>query len=124
MKELGILVKLNKDHRLVCETLERIGVINNKSKKFYPSCYCIAEEDGTFRVYHFKELFEKEGKASDYNDIDELRRNTIVHLVRNWGLIETDYEIDTILHEKIDVLRHEQKKEYTICHKYYFKRKL
>jgi hypothetical protein len=122
-KELGVPVTLTKNFALVKETLERIGVRNSQEKKFFPSCY-IVEENGEFRIYHFKELFIKEGKQSDYDDLDELRRNTIVHFVKKWGLIETEYDISEILAQKIDVLNHRDKPDYKICHKYYFKKKI
>jgi len=123
-KKLGIKVTLNKNYSLVAETLERMGIKNSQVKKFFPSCYCIEEEDGTYCLYHFKELFVKEGKESDYNDVDELRRNTIAYLLKNWGIIDFTEEIDEILVQKIDVLNHTEKKNFRICHKYYFKKKL
>ena len=54
MRELGIKVELVKNYPLVKETLERMGVRNGKDKKFFPSCYCVEEDDGTYRIYHFK----------------------------------------------------------------------
>jgi hypothetical protein len=120
---LGVPVKLLKNYALVKETLERIGVRNSQERKFFPSCYCV-EENGEYRIYHFKELFVKEGRHSDYNDLDELRRNTIIHFMKKWGLIECDEDIQEILAQKIDVLNHRDKPDYKICHKYYFKKKV
>jgi hypothetical protein len=123
-KSLGVEIKLTKNYSLVRETLERMGIRNAQEKKFFPSCYCIEENDGTYRIYHFKELFEKEGKKSNYDDLDELRRDTIIHFLKKWNLIESDYEVDSILVQKIDVLNHKDKPKYKICHKYFFKKKL
>jgi hypothetical protein len=122
--ELGVEVTLVKNYALVRETLERMGIRNSEVKKFFPSCYCVEEEDGAFRVYHFKELFMKEGKTSNYDSLDGLRRDTIIHFLKKWGLIDTDYNLDEILAEKIDVLNHKDKPSYKICHKYYFKKKV
>jgi hypothetical protein len=124
MKELGVKVRLVKKYALVKETLERMGIRNIQLKKFFPSCYCIEEDNGEYKIYHFKELFLKEGKDSSYNDLDELRRNTILHFLKKWGLIELDSEIDEILVQKIDVLNHNDKNDYRICHKYYFKKQV
>lgn len=121
--ELGVCVTLVKNYALVRETLERMGIRNNNEKKLFPSCYCVEEGD-EFRVYHFKELFQKEGKDSNFDDVDKLRRDTIIHFLVKWGLVKTDYPIDEILVQKIDVLNHKNKKEYKICHKYYFKKKV
>jgi hypothetical protein len=120
---LGVQVKLVKTYALVRETLERMGIRNTLEHKFFPSCYCL-ENEGVFRVYHFKELFLKEGKDSNYDDLDKLRRDTIIHFLQKWGLIETNYPIDEILVQKIDVLNHKDKPNFTICHKYYFKKKI
>ena len=109
-RDLGVPVTLLKNYPLVKETLERIGVRNTQERKFFPSCYCV-EENGEFRIYHFKELFEKEGKQSDYSDLDELRRNTIIHFMKKWGLIECGVDIQEILAQKIDVFIH-----ITNCH--------
>lgn len=122
-EELGVEVRLVKSYALVRETLERMGIRNAPDRKFFPSCYCL-EEEGRFRVYHFKELFMREGKESNYDDLDKLRRDTIIHFLKKWGLIETDYNIDEILVQKIDVLNHKDKPNFTICHKYYFKKKI
>lgn len=122
-ENLGVEVSLVKNYALVRETLERMGIRNSQEKKFFPSCYCV-EEDGIYKVYHFKELFSKEGKTSNYDDLDELRRNTIIHFLKKWGLVDTEYELDEILAQKIDVLNHKDKRDYKICHKYFFKTKV
>jgi hypothetical protein len=121
--ELGVEVTLKKSYPLVKETLERMGIRNSQDKKFFPSCYCVEEND-TFRIYHFKELFIKDGNESTYNDLDELRRNTIIHFLKKWEFIDTDYKIEEILVKKIDVLNHEDKHNFRICHKYFFKRQV
>jgi hypothetical protein len=120
---LGVEVELTKNYPLVKETLERMGIRNAEDKKFFPSCYCV-EEEGKFKIYHFKELFIKEGKTSNYDDVDKLRRNTIIHFLKKWGLIDFKEEIDEILVQKIDVLSHKDKNDYRICHKFYFKKKV
>lgn len=122
MKELGIPVTLKKNYPLVAETLERMGIKNSQMKKFFPSCYCIKDEKDNYRIYHFKELFTKEGKESTYDEVDELRRNTIIFLLKKWELIDCETNIKEILVQKIDVLNHGEKNDYRICHKYFFKK--
>lgn len=123
-KELGIVVTLKKNYPLVAETLERMGIKNSQLKKFFPSCYCIGDDKGVYKIYHFKELFAKEGKESTYNEVDELRRNTIIFLLKKWELIDCEVPITEILVQKIDVLNHNEKPDYRICHKYFFKKLL
>jgi len=121
-EQLGIEVTLLKNFPLVKETLERIGIRNSQEKKFYPSCYCKETEEGVYKIYHFKELFIEDGKESTYSELDELRRNTIVHFMKKWGFVDTKFKIPEILAEKIDVLNYNDKPNYKICHKYFFKR--
>lgn len=121
--EVGVEVKLIKNYPLVRETLERMGIKDNIRGLFYPSCYCI-ENEGIYKVVHFKEMFYLEGNDSTYNEIDELRRNTIVYFLVKWGLVEVNYEIDSILQDKIDILNHNDKHLYKIKHKFIKTRKL
>jgi hypothetical protein len=125
--DIGITVKLKEDFSVVRETLERIGIINKKTKTFYPSCYCVeAKQNGMYKIVHFKELFPLFNRTSDFGEVDKLRRKTITHLLKNWNLIEivnTD-DVDEILSEKIAVLKHSEKKEYTIVHKFKFSSKI
>lgn len=116
------------DYPIICETLERIGIINKKTKKIYPSCYClktkeIVPDDKNPNVYiisHFKELFSLQGKKSDYSEEDRLRLQTICYLMEDWGLIKVlnKTEIEEILHEKVSVLGYRNKKEYEVVHKF------
>lgn len=124
---IGILVKLNEDFSVVRETLERIGIVNRKKKEFFPSCYCVeTKEPGLYRIVHFKELFPLSGRETTFDDVDSIRRKTIVHLISNWKLVEVvnPKDIDEILTEKITVLKHFEKKDYTIIHKYKFSQKI
>lgn len=119
IKTIGIKIKLLKDFPLVCETLERIGIINHKKKEIYPSCY-IRKLNNDYYLCHFKEFFILQDKKANITNIDLLRRATIAYLLQKWGLIETENpdDIYQILHKKIDVLPHEKKKDYKIVHKY------
>ena len=121
---IGIKVTLTKDYALVCETLERMGVVNHKEKIIYPSCYCrkVEATPGVFEytVCHFKEMFATQGKPSTFNNVDSLRRCTITYLLQKWGLIEVTNpdDVSKILDEKIDVVPHKDKRQYRIVHKF------
>lgn len=118
--DLGISVKLIKPISLVRETLERMGMCNKFEKKFYPSCYCVGNDEDGYKIFHFKELIELEGKLTNYSDFDRLRRNTIIHFLIKWNLVDAESPTE-ILAEKINVLTHMDKPKYRICHKYEFK---
>lgn len=120
--DIGIKVKLLKPYGQVCETLERMGVVNRKEKIIYPSCYCHKFEDDTFSICHFKEMFLLQNKPSTFNDIDGLRRATITYLLQDWGFV-TAIDSDVIskiltLKDKIDVIPHREKHLYKIQHKF------
>lgn len=123
MTVLGIAVRLKKEFPVIKETLERIGIRNNKTKSFFPSCYCVETKvEGVFRIVHFKELFTVSGRETTFNDVDKIRRDTIVQLLKNWNLVEIvpPSPIKAILDQKIPVLRTDEKKNFTIVHKFKF----
>jgi hypothetical protein len=120
--EIGIKVKLLKPYGQVCETLERMGVVNKKEKIIYPSCYCHKMEDETYRICHFKEMFLLQDKPSTFNDVDSLRRATITYLLQDWGFVDVadtdDISKILTLKDKIDVIPYRDKHLYTIQHKF------
>lgn len=124
---IGIAVKLNEDFSVIRETLERIGIINRKKKTFYPSCYCVETKiPGVYKIVHFKELFPLFNRESTFDEVDAIRRKTIVHLLKNWKLVEvvSPDDIDEILSEKITVLKHSEKRDYEIIHKFKFSKRI
>ena len=83
-----IEVKLNEpdDFLKVRETLTRIGVASRKEKKIYQSCH-ILHKQGRYYIVHFKELFALDGKSANLSINDVQRRNRIITLLSDWGLI-------------------------------------
>jgi len=74
------------DFLKVRETLTRIGVASRKDSTLYQSCH-ILHKQSKYYIVHFKELFALDGKPSNFSDEDKGRRNTIVQLLSDWGLI-------------------------------------
>jgi hypothetical protein len=74
------------DFLKVRETLTRIGVASRKEKKLYQSCH-ILHKQGRYYIVHFKELFALDGKHANLTVNDVQRRNRIVKLLADWGLI-------------------------------------
>ena len=75
------------DFLKVRETLTRIGVASRKENKLFQSCH-ILHKQGRYFIVHFKELFLLDGKPSNLMENDLKRRNTIVTLLSDWGLID------------------------------------
>ena len=116
-----IKLKKEDDFLKVKETLTRIGVASKKDKTLYQSCH-ILHKQGRYYIVHFNELFALDGKPSNFSEGDIARRNTIVNLLKEWGLIEivnttsTESPISPI--SQIKVLPHKEKSEWELVAKY------
>ena len=117
-----IEVTLNEpdDFLKVRETLTRIGVASRKEKKLYQSCH-ILHKQGKYYIVHFKELFALDGKYTNLTVNDVQRRNRIVRLLLDWGLISVVDEtsiMDIAPLNQIKVLPYREKSEWTLEQKY------
>ena len=119
-----IEVKLgNEDDFLkVRETLTRIGVASKKDRTLYQSCH-ILHKQGKYYIVHFKELFALDGKPTDITENDLSRRNAIVKLLEDWGLITVvkrqQIEIPPpIFLSQIKILSHREKDDWNLVPKY------
>jgi hypothetical protein len=113
------------DFLKVRETLTRIGVASRKEKKIYQSCH-ILHKQGKYYIVHFKELFALDGKNTNLSLNDIQRRNRIVKLLSDWGLISVVYEdkiSDLAPLNQIKVLAFKEKQEWTLESKYNIGRK-
>ena len=105
----------------VKETLTRIGISSKTERKLYQSCH-ILHKRGKYYIVHFKELFMLDGLANDFSDSDKARRNTIVNLLEQWGLVKivnpavTKDPVCPISHFKI--LPFGEKKDWELIPKY------
>ena len=118
MVEVGL--KEPDDFLKVRETLTRIGVASRKEKKLYQSCH-ILHKQGRYYIVHFKELFALDGKKANLSTNDVQRRNRIVQLLGDWGLISipTTYVItDVAPLSQIKVLAYKEKGDWTLESKY------
>lgn len=82
-----ITLKSPDDFLKVKETLTRIGISSKKTNCLYQSCH-IFHKKGRYAIAHFKEMFAIDGKSSDISETDIARRNTIIKLLSDWGLVE------------------------------------
>ena len=125
-KMLEVQLKEPDDFLKVRETLTRIGVASRKDKKLFQSCH-ILHKQGRYFIVHFKELFALDGKEANLTDNETERRNTIAHLLSDWGLIAI---INTSVAEKraplsqIKVLSFKEKGEWGLQAKYNIGKKI
>jgi hypothetical protein len=108
------------DFLKVRETLTRIGVASRKEKKLYQSCH-ILHKQGKYYIVHFKELFALDGKRANLSINDVQRRNRIIQLLADWGLIEVikpDTISDIAPLNQIKVIAYKEKGEWMLETKY------
>ena len=113
------------DFLKVRETLTRIGVASRKEKKIYQSCH-ILHKQGKYYIVHFKELFALDGKNTNLSTNDVQRRNRIIQLLADWGLITivTPTQISDLAPlNQIKVLSFKEKNDWTLESKYNIGRK-
>ena len=108
------------DFLKVRETLTRIGVASRKEKKLYQSCH-ILHKQGKYYIVHFKELFALDGKKANLSLNDVQRRNRIVQLLGDWGLVAINSKesiADVAPLSQIKVLAYREKGDWTLESKY------
>ena len=115
------------DFLKVRETLTRIGVASRKERKIYQSCH-ILHKQGRYYIVHFKELFALDGKKANISLNDIQRRNRIVQLLVDWGLVTISTESQEKVKDlaplnQIKVLSFKEKGESTLESKYNIGRK-
>jgi hypothetical protein len=111
------------------ETLTRIGISSKKDKILYQSCNILHKKDriadpekSRYAIMHFKELFILDGKSNNLDDDDIARRNTIVNLLEEWGLLrvvnpsQTEDPVAPL--SKIKILPHKEKESWRLESKY------
>jgi len=135
-REFGVLVQLvnknstvpfndvKKEYRdaflKVRETLTRIGIASKKDKTLYQSCHLLYKQS-QYSILHFKELFGMDNRPHTFSDEDRLRRNKIVSLLEEWGLVkvlELDKIKDKATFANLKILRYEEKGDWILKPKY------
>tara|TARA_R110000796_G_scaffold141335_1_gene257596 strand:+ start:100 stop:495 length:396 start_codon:yes stop_codon:yes gene_type:complete len=117
-----ITFKDKDDFLKIRETLTRMGVSSRKENKLFQSCH-ILHKRGRYAILHFKELFILDGLESDISDSDIARRNTIVNLLDEWGLLDI-LDIDSCQEPKaslgqIKIIPHRDKEDWELIPKYH-----
>lgn len=117
-------VRLNEqdDFLKVRETLTRIGVASKKDRTLFQSCH-ILHKRGQYYIVHFKELFALDGKPTDITENDLSRRNAIINLLEDWGLVKVVRPDQTqtptpIFLSQIKILSHKEKDDWELVPKY------
>jgi len=110
------------DFLKVRETLTRIGVASKKDKTLFQSCH-ILHKQGKYYIVHFKQLLALDGKPTDLTENDLSRRNAIVKLLQDWGLVkvinESQIQVpEPIFISQVKIISHKEKHEWQLVPKY------
>jgi len=124
----GVEIKLKdaEDFLKIKETLTRMGVSSKTQNKLYQSCH-ILHKRGRYAILHFKELLALDGLETDTDETDIGRRNAIVGLLAEWGLldiIDKDKASDPVVSLKqLKIISHKEKHEWELIPKYHIGKK-
>lgn len=115
-----VTLKEPDDFLLVKESLTRIGVPSKAGKTLTQSCH-ILHKRGRYYICMFKELFLLDGKTAEIKEEDIQRRNLVVKLLADWGLI-TVVDQEQISNQAplsaVKILSFGEKKDYQLISKY------
>ena len=115
-----VTLKEPDDFLKIRETLTRIGVASRKERKLYQSCH-ILHKKGQYYIVQFKELFALDGKKANLSENDLQRRNRIIKLLSDWGLVEI-VKISEVVNvaplSQIKVIAYREKGEWILESKY------
>ena len=117
---LEVTLKQPDDFLKIRETLSRIGVASRKDKTLFQSCH-ILHKQGKYYIVHFKELFALDGKKANLSENDLQRRNRIIRLLSDWGLVNVVKEsaiVNASPLSQIKVIAYKEKGEWTLESKY------
>ena len=117
---IEVNIKESDDFLKIKETLTRIGVASRKDKTLFQSCHILHKQQ-KYYIVHFKELFALDGKKANLSTNDVQRRNRIVQLLSDWGLISINAKeviADVAPLSQIKVLAYKEKGDWTLESKY------
>ena len=115
-----VTLKEPDDFLKIRETLTRIGVASRKERKLYQSCH-ILHKKGQYYIVHFKELFALDGKRANLSENDLQRRNRIIKLLSDWGLVgivKISEVVNVAPLSQIKVIAYREKGEWILESKY------
>lgn len=120
MVEVEFQDSVNDGFRKVKETLQRMGVSSHKTKTLFQTAH-ILHKQGRYYICHFKEMFAADGKPAELSQSDLARRNLIVKLLVDWGLVTAitdNWEAPMGNLLMLKVLKHSERNEWETTAKY------
>lgn len=124
-KMVEVLLDKPDDFLKVRETLTRMGIASKRpdldgKHVLTQSCHLLHKK-GKYYIMHFKELFCLDGRESDLTVSDVERRNLIIGLLQEWGLVKiqnTQLVSIKAPMSSIRIISHKEKNEWKLTSKY------
>lgn len=112
-------IRLNRsdDFLRIRETLTRIGVGSFGKKELWQTCH-IVHDHGKYYIFHFLEMMLMDGQIAKITPEDIRRRNSIAKLLAQWGLCRIKSEMGESSNQKLRIIPHKEKHEWTLQSKY------
>ena len=88
---IEVSLKEKDDFLKIKETLTRIGIASRKDNILYQTCHILHKTKNGESVYYivsFKELFNLDKRQNTLTLNDIRRRNRIIKLLHDWGLVD------------------------------------
>ena len=110
-----VQLSTREDFLKVAETLTRIGV--KSGDKLTQTCH-ILHKRGKYYICHYLEMFMLDGfdRTMDPDDIE--RRNAIIKLLVQWGLITCNAQMPTTTLKKLTIVPYNQKSKWQLKSNY------
>lgn len=117
---IEVTLKNKEDFLKVKETLTRIGIASKVENTLWQSCH-ILHKRGRYYIVHFKEMFLLDGRPASFDDTDYARRNTIVKLLKEWGLVDVVRPLPDMFVplKQIKIISHADKPNWQLKAKYF-----
>ena len=121
---VGVLVDIKQSQNFlkIKETLTRIGIPAQTGKTLVQSCHILHKRDAQgnshYAIVHFKEMFKLDNMHTTLDEFDVSRRNKIVGLLEDWGLVSILHDIEYDDAIEVKVIPYKEKHEWTLIEKY------
>lgn len=124
-KMVEVILEKPDDFLKIRETLTRIGIMSKRpgedGKHTLTQSAHILHKKGKYYIVHFKELFMLDGRKSDLSVGDVERRNLIISLLEQWGLmkvVKPEMITKKAPMSSIRVISYNEKPNYRLVAKY------
>jgi hypothetical protein len=118
-----VLLSQPDDFLKIMETLTRIGINPSNTNCVYQTAH-ILHKRGKYYIVHFKELFCLNGNYATLTHDDIAKRNTIIKLLSDWGLLTIVFNVNKLKDmeyasmKELKVVPFKDKEKYKLISKY------